>query len=93
MSEKVIIDGDLLEVKNVQLDDEGQYFCTATNQGGTVSSRSVLYVRGTVIGENVFFKSEEKFNEGAETIYIGLLSLRKVYKMSLVRYYAVSLCF
>ncbi|XP_065678288.1 basement membrane-specific heparan sulfate proteoglycan core protein isoform X1 [Hydra vulgaris] len=46
MSGNVIIEESLLQIKNVQVDDEGQYFCTASNQGGTVSSRSVLYVRG-----------------------------------------------
>lgn len=41
-----LIDGAYLRLERIQSDDEGDYVCTAENDGGVVKRRGLLYVRG-----------------------------------------------
>lgn len=40
------IDGSNLVLRDIQSEDEGDYICTVTNRGGSVTRKALLYVRG-----------------------------------------------
>ena len=40
------VDGSFLKLTDIQSEDEGDYVCTASNKGGIVKRRGLLYVRG-----------------------------------------------
>ena len=41
-------EGAYLRLKHIQSEDEGDYICTAKNDGGVVRRRGLLYVRGNI---------------------------------------------
>ena len=43
------IDGSNLVLRDIQSEDEGDYICTVTNRGGSVTRKALLYVRGSYI--------------------------------------------
>ena len=40
--------GGVISIDAVRIEDEGEYICTAQNNGGKVTRKAVLYVRGKI---------------------------------------------
>ena len=46
LPENVRVQNGHLKLSNVQPSNERDYYCTATNRGGTVTRKAMLYIRG-----------------------------------------------
>ncbi len=46
----------IMKIRNVRIEDEGEYSCNARNIGGEVSRKAMLYVRGKILIHFVYLR-------------------------------------